>query len=245
MRKIIFYLKAILFLFITLIFSAIIIGSLPVDFKHGNIYNFVVKTWGRVIFFMFRIKIIFKNLEIISKNKTYIFIANHRSMIDIPPMLSFLPVRIKFILKRELIWIPFIGLVFYFHHFNVNRKKGKKTIDFIKQNKKFIKQKTSLFIFPEGTRSRTGELLPFKKGAFLFAKEFNLPLMPIYITESDNICHPDSIYVKPGTITIEVLPEIDIHLKDDIEVNELRDYSRNIFVEKQKEKLHSFNTKND
>ena len=111
-----------------------------------------------------------------------VFIGNHTSQFDPPLLISTLPSRPVFIAKKELARVPFLGWVIWLAEFifidRDNREAARKSLA---QAARRIRSGQSLAAFPEGTRSRTGELMPFKKGVFALAFEAGAPVVPLAI----------------------------------------------------------------
>jgi len=114
-------------------------------------------------------------------NATYVLVANHQSISDIIAVLH-LSHPFKFIAKRDLFWIPFFGwglwLAGYIPLIRGNQKSGKEVIQ---KATGYLKRGVSALFFPEGTRSRDGEIQTFKVGAFKLSSELNIPVVPIVI----------------------------------------------------------------
>ncbi|MCP4023599.1 MAG: 1-acyl-sn-glycerol-3-phosphate acyltransferase [Desulfobacteraceae bacterium] len=149
------------------------------------------------------------------KSKSYIVVANHQSMLDIPAVHGFLGLKIKWIMKKELGQIPIFGLackklgcIF------IDRSDHDAALQSINDAKKELSKNASVLFFPEGTRSRDGIVMPFKKGAFFFAMETGLPILPITLKDTIKILPPDSVDICPGTARIIIHPAIHIKPSD-------------------------------
>jgi 1-acyl-sn-glycerol-3-phosphate acyltransferase len=111
-----------------------------------------------------------------------IFVGNHTSLLDPPLLISTLPCRPVFLAKRELFRVPFLGWVMTMAGFiPVDRGNRTKAIESMQQAAHFVRAGQCLIAFPEGTRSRDGALLPFKKGVFTLAVEAGVPVVPFAI----------------------------------------------------------------
>lgn len=156
-----------------------------------------------------------KGLENLPEDRSVIIVSNHQSMMDIPPIIWLLRKHhVKFIAKKELSdWVPSIS-------FNlkkggsllIDRKKGTETITQIGEYAKLLKAKGfSICIFPEGTRSRNGQLKPFKSGGLqaLVDHSEDLPIVPFVVHGNYKVFHKSSFPLQIGQkITYEVLPTI-------------------------------------
>ncbi len=140
-----------------------------------------------------------------------IFIINHSSTLDLFIMLTLFLPGIRYIAKRELMYNPFfLILVKFSGQIMINRKDSRGAITQLHQAYKRIRRdRLSLFFAPEGTRSETGEIAPFKSGAFQTAMDLGYPIVPIYIEGAFDLCPGKSLVTLPGTVTVHIYPPID------------------------------------
>jgi len=137
--------------------------------------------WARFNSYITPMQVTIKGRHHIKKNRSYVLVANHQSYYDILVLVGFMPLNLKWVMKKELRKVPFFGYACEkVGHIFVDRSDKKAAIKSIAKAKKQIKQGAGIMFMPEGTRSRTGQLLKFKKGAFRFAKEIGLPIIPVY-----------------------------------------------------------------
>ena len=142
------------------------------------------------------IRIIGKDL--IDKKKSYVFIANHQGAFDIFLVFGYLGQPIKWIMKQSLRKIPLVGYAcesagFIF----VDKSSPQAAARSIKQAENKLKNGTSVFLFPEGSRTRTGKMGPFKKGAYQMAMDLKLPIVPVTINGSFNVMRRDTFCITP------------------------------------------------
>ncbi len=134
-----------------------------------------------------------------------IFIGNHASLFDPPLMISTLPCRPVFMAKRELARVPFLGWVIWLADFIfIDRGHRGAARRSLKQAARRIRGGQSIVAFPEGTRSRDGHLLPFKKGPFLLALEAGVPVVPFAIQGGPQILPKGTWRVQGGPYRIRV-----------------------------------------
>jgi 1-acyl-sn-glycerol-3-phosphate acyltransferase len=134
-----------------------------------------------------------------------LFVANHASFFDPPLLISTLPSRPVFIVKQELAWVPFLGWVIWLAGFIfVDRGRKRQAVQSVKSAADQIRAGQSVAAFPEGTRTRTGAPLPFKKGVFALAKDAGVPVVPLGILGGFRILPPDDWRVAPAHYTIRV-----------------------------------------
>lgn len=166
-------------------------------------------------------------LKKVDLQKPTVFVGNHQSFMDMP-VLAGLPFNMKWVSKRELFKIPVVGsLLRMSGHISVDRgKKG--AILSLDKIKPYIENKIPVMIFPEGTRSRVGELKPFKNGAFIVAKKHNYYIQPIVIQGTYDIMPPGGWRANwKGTIYVSILDPILSSEFDTIEG--LRDHTYQCF----------------
>jgi 1-acyl-sn-glycerol-3-phosphate acyltransferase len=172
----------------------------------GVIYDFISIAWSSVIFFAAGIKVKIEGLDHLDRNTSYIFMSNHLSHLDTPAFMAKLHFKIRFFTKKELLKIPIFGQAIYMgKHIIIDRKNtenAKKSINKAKQRIK--KYGFSVLVFPEGTRSKTGKMGPFKKGGFVLAVETGIPIVPVSVTGSFNLLPTHTLLIKSGTINIKV-----------------------------------------
>jgi 1-acyl-sn-glycerol-3-phosphate acyltransferase len=134
-----------------------------------------------------------------------VFIGNHTSLFDPPLMISTLPSRPVFVAKRELARVPFLGWVIWLADFIfIDRGNREAALRSLREAAGRIRAGQSIVAFPEGTRSRDGELLPFKKGAFALAFEAGVPVVPFAIQGGPGILPKGTWRVGGGAYRITV-----------------------------------------
>ena len=155
----------------------------PFDFTRGKILSKIVRYWARTIFLSSGIKTKIIGLENLDSSKNYIFAANHSSSLDIPLMLGFIPFWIVPISKIELKWIPFLGWAMQMAgHVFVDRSKHERAMLSIKNIKNsLLKRPRSILLFPEGFRTKDGQVNQFKSGGLSLGIEAKLPIAPVAI----------------------------------------------------------------
>lgn len=143
------------------------------------------RLWARVIIRLFLLPVRVEGRENLEKGHSYIFVANHQGAFDIFLIYGFLNRNFKWMMKSELRKIPFVGVACEkAHHIFVYRHGSKHIHDAVDRGREVLQSGMSLVVFPEGSRTRTGEMAPFKKGAFVLADELQLPIVPLTINGS-------------------------------------------------------------
>jgi 1-acyl-sn-glycerol-3-phosphate acyltransferase len=155
-------------------------------------------------------KIKVRGLENLDPNRTYVFIANHRSFLDTATVFYFLKRRIGLLAKKELLKVPILGYgMGYVNIMAIDRSNRERAIQTVRAATDRIKSGVSFAVFAEGTRARPGTLLAFKKGAFFMAKEAGVPVVPVAIKNTDRLMGKGTGEAWPGTIEVVVLPPIE------------------------------------
>lgn len=161
--------------------------------------------WSRFVCFLAGVKVNVKGRENISPSTSYIFVCNHQGAFDIWAIFGFLNHNFRWLMKKSLEKIIFVGFACKLSgHVFVDSnsiQSIKSTIDHARKN---LKDGMSLVIFPEGTRTKTGQLGEFKRGAFLLASEFNLDVVPLSLKGAYDIMPRDSYWPRRGTITLTI-----------------------------------------
>jgi len=126
-------------------------------------------------------------LDKIDYKKNYVIASNHQSLSDIVMLTYLKPLQFKYVSKKELVYIPFIGWIMGMSSYILlNRKDPKSQFKMMRTSEKHLNNNMSIAIFPEGTRSKDGKLLRFKDGASLLSKTTNRPILPICMVGNDN-----------------------------------------------------------
>lgn len=148
-------------------------------------------------------------LEHIDRKKTYVIVSNHRAMTDIPS-LYYLPLNFRWVSKREVFRIPFFGQFLSVHgDICIDRGNATAAMDqLLRDGKLWIGRGASVAIFPEGTRSRDGEIHRFKSGAFMLAREAGVEILPVVMDGSSTLINENRLFNWRNTLKIKVLPPV-------------------------------------
>ena len=178
-------------------------------FGDKEITYFPARTWSRLACWLAFIKVEIKGVENFERDISYIFVANHQSIFDIFVVYGWLKSRFKWIMKKELRKIPFVGAACEAAgHIFIDRSNpiaAKRSIELAKQK---IINGSSIVVFPEGTRTYDGSVGNFKKGGFKIATDFDLPLVPITISGAFECMSRHTFLITPCKITMTIHPAI-------------------------------------
>jgi 1-acyl-sn-glycerol-3-phosphate acyltransferase len=146
----------------------------------------------------------------IQRGRSYVVVSNHQSQLDILVIYGWLDMDFRWIMKQELRRVPVLGITCEkLGHVFIDRSDRSAAIAAINRAKEKISGGTSIFFFPEGTRSRHGKMLPFKKGAFVMAVDLQLPILPVSIVGTHQILPPDTMRLRPGQSRLVIHPAIE------------------------------------
>lgn len=215
----------------TFIWSLILLLLLPWPYeriRQGNIYGHVT---GRMLMWILGNPIRIEGTEF--SNERAIYVCNHASPIDIFLMMWLTPTGTVGIAKKEIIWYPLFGQLYVLaNHLRIDRSNPYAAIQSMKEvAHAVVKNNLSLIIFPEGTRSKNGRLLPFKKGFVHLALQTRLPIVPMVFTGTHHAWRKGGLHVRPAPITVNYLRPIKT---DDWTEDKVNDYVRllhDIYVE--------------
>jgi 1-acyl-sn-glycerol-3-phosphate acyltransferase len=155
-----------------------------------------------------RIKLV--GLDKIDTAGTYIFMSNHVSNLDPPILVPLIPGRTSVLAKKEIWRIPILGKALDLAEIvPVERSNRDSAISSIRRAGEVMRHHINMTIFPEGTRSPDGRLMPFKKGPFHLAAETGFPIVPVTILGTYEMMPKGSSIVKSGTVTLVFHPPID------------------------------------
>lgn len=157
------------------------------------------RAWSRVLCYAACAKVKVEGKQNIDPNKSYIFVSNHQSAFDIWMIYGWLPTTFCWVMKKELRKIPFVGFACEkLGHIFIDRKSPIEARKSIERAEHQMKKGYSVVIFPEGTRTKTGLVGPFKRGAFNIASDLGLPIVPITISGSYERFKKGSFNMRPG-----------------------------------------------
>lgn len=176
-------------------------------FDHGGRKQVAIaQSWSRALLKIAGLRLTVKGLEKIDPRGSYVFVSNHLSYMDTPVVLGTIPVQFRFLAKKSLFKIPFLG----YHlqragHIPVPRDDPRGAVKTMSEAGRAIRERgISLLIFPEGGRSATAELNSFKEGAAYIALKAGVPLVPLAIEGTQHVLPRGSLIVKSGPVTLLV-----------------------------------------
>lgn len=173
---------------------------------NGNYWGYwPAHWWSRAVCFFFCVRVKVVGRENIDKGTSYVFVANHQGAFDIWSIYGYLNHNFKWLMKKSLEKIFLVGRACKSaHHIFVDDTKLASIRETIEESEETLRDGMSLVIFPEGSRTWNGKMIPFKRGAFMLASEFKLPVVPITIDGAFKAMPRSTYNVTPCTITMTI-----------------------------------------
>lgn len=197
---------------LTVFWSTLGILTWPLS-PSGNLYLKYARIWSRWILSLLGIDVAVDGRDRLDPDATYLFMSNHASTFDIFALFVATEHPLRMVAKREIFFIPIFGWSLWMCGFiPIDRSNREGAIESLHEAARRIRDGISVLVFPEGTRSRDGRLLPFKKGGFMLALDAGVPVVPVVVLGTDAIMEAKSLEVRKGTITVrfgEPIPTAD------------------------------------
>jgi 1-acyl-sn-glycerol-3-phosphate acyltransferase len=186
--------------------GAAVAGLLRIKNRRGGIYDWAGTGWSRAVLSAAGTPVVSEGLELIPRDLPVMYASNHSSMFDIWALFATLPGSVRFVAKQELFKIPLLGPAMRAAgHIPIERTARKKAFAAYDAAARTIRQGTSsIIVFPEGTRSPTGELLPFKNAPFALAIAAQVPVVPVYVHHTFDILPKGAWRLRPRPIRLLV-----------------------------------------
>ncbi|KAM8934313.1 1-acyl-sn-glycerol-3-phosphate acyltransferase beta [Pelodytes ibericus] len=219
-----FHFKIISYCILCLILSAL---AIPVClFKSGgrDVRNMtVISQFVRTMKYIFGLRFEVKGLENFNVEGPCVIISNHQSILDMMGLMEILPERCVQIAKKELLYAGSVGLITYLGGvIYINRKRTSDAKSIMADvAHAMTTDNLKVWIYPEGTRNNSGDLLPFKKGAFHLALQAQVPIIPVVYSSFSSFYNQERHLFTGGIVKVEVLPKIDITEVQEKDISEL------------------------
>ena len=194
----------------------------------GVLPHKVARCWARLLLLVSGVRVRVEGLERISQQGSFVIASNHLSLMDTPLVMAHIPLQFRFLAKRGLFRVPFIG-----HHLRraghipIPREDPRGSLKAMSETARLIRERgISALVFPEGGRS-SGTLNAFKEGAAYIAIKAGVPLVPVAISGTREMLPMGSLHVRPGRARLRIgdpIPTAGMSLRDrDRLTDELRD----------------------
>ena len=194
-----------LILFLTIFFGSLNIAVSFFD-STGRVQMWMARSWARCLLFVSGVRVRAEGLDKLDLTKPYVIASNHASYMDTPVILTYIRLQFRFMAKEELFKIPFLGThLKTAGHVSVPRSDPRAAVRTMNEAAVNIREKgISMLIFPEGGRTRTGDLQEFKEGVASIAIKAGVPIVPVGLTGTRAVVPMGSAVVKPGRVTLRV-----------------------------------------
>ena len=191
----------------------------------------VANLWAKILLLICNTKVKVIGEENLLHGKPQIFMSNHQSDFDILILLAYIPVQFRWIAKKELFSIPVFGAAMRSAgYIEIDRSNREKALQSIDEAALRIRKGKSIMTFPEGTRSRNGEIKPFKHGTFHLAITSGVPIVPVSIIGSGKIMSKRSLRIKAGQIKLIIGKPVEVQNFDIEKRYELIETVRNEII---------------
>lgn len=207
------------FMVLSTVFHSLVCLMIGLVFGRGS-GNIAAVSWSKLACLVGPVRVKIFGRENYDPSLSYVVVANHQSMVDIPVLHGWLGLKIKWVMKKELKKIPVfghgcqsLGCIY------IDRSDHDAAVQTMSDAKETLARTASVIFFPEGTRSRDGNLLPFKKGAFWFSSVTGLPILPVTIKNTLKILPSDTLDLFPGTAYVVIHPPVTLSASDRDDLN--------------------------
>jgi 1-acyl-sn-glycerol-3-phosphate acyltransferase len=141
----------------------------------------------------------------LDSDRSYVFVMNHQSMLDIAVAFAVIPKNLRFVAKAILRFVPFLGLYMWrTGMIFVERKSPKKAYESLASGARRMRRGISILAYPEGTRSTDGCIKPFKRGSFVLAQVAEIPIVPVAIEGSWRVLPRGGFRLRPGVVRVKI-----------------------------------------
>jgi 1-acyl-sn-glycerol-3-phosphate acyltransferase len=188
-----------------------LLGAFRLPQRPGDFRDRVARRYARQLLAAAGVEVRIEGLEHIAPGGPQIIACNHQSFFDILVVMASLPVRVRFVAKKELFRVPFFGwAIHYLGHIRLDRQNRKQAFAAYEiAAETLVRHQMHVVVFPEGTRSRSGLLLPFKKGPAVLAIAAGVTVVPCYCAGTFDILPKGSIRVRPHPVQLLFGPPLD------------------------------------
>jgi 1-acyl-sn-glycerol-3-phosphate acyltransferase len=188
----------------TLVIGPLVIGGALVGIRRREFYDWAGRSWSRWNLWAGGAAVTVEGLENIDLGSPQVLVGNHQSWFDVFAVAANIPKTFHFVAKQELEGVFLFGRAWKAAgHISIDRSNQSAAFASLEQaGQQMREEKSAVVVFPEGTRSPTDDLLPFKKGAFMLALHTGVPIVPFAVAGSRRIFPKGSWRVRPGPIIV-------------------------------------------
>jgi 1-acyl-sn-glycerol-3-phosphate acyltransferase len=186
----------------------VILTGVPISFLSPDFLHAYARLWAKVGLRLAGVRLTVTGHAHLPESAA-VYMPNHQGNFDILALFAGLPVQFRWLAKEELFRIPLFGFAMRrTGYIPVDRSDHKKAIRSMAEAARRIRAGTSVIVFPEGTRSLDGQLLPFKKGGFVLAIDAAAPIVPVAIHGSHDVMPKHSRWIRGGRIRVSIFPAV-------------------------------------
>jgi len=187
---------------VTAVLFVVVLLGFIID-RTGSMVHSIGAFWCRIILALSGVRVKVDGVENIPKGGPVIFLSNHQGAFDIPALQGYIPVQFRWVAKKSLFRIPVIGWTMSLAgYIGIDRENAAEAMRNIEEASGKIRAGTSVLVFPEGTRSDSGALLPFKRGAFVLVSKSAVPVVPVAIQGTRDIMKRGRYSIHPSRVRI-------------------------------------------
>ncbi|NXH43445.1 PLCB acyltransferase, partial [Dicaeum eximium] len=185
----------------------------------------IIKNVVRTFKYFFGVRFEVKGLENFNVEGPALIVSNHQSVLDMMGLMEVLPDNCVQVGKKELLYTGSVGLIMYLGGVIFINRKSTSSAKMVMSEvaKTMVAENVKVWVYPEGTRNCTGDLLPFKKGAFHLAIQAQVPVIPVVYSSFTTFYNPKTKLFTSGKIKVEVLPPIETKGLTPDDVSDLTD----------------------
>src|SRR5262245_36032639 len=222
------YIRSLLITDPIIIVATIIMGSISLIASlfdsEGTLQHEISQMWSRMLLKVSGVKMRVEGLEKIDRAGSYVFVANHRSLMDTPVVLAHIPLQFRFLAKKGLFLIPILGThLRRAGHLPVVKGDPRASLKSMSDAAKIIRdRRVSVLLFPEGGRSADDTLQEFREGAAYIAIKSGVPAVPIAMTGTGEVLKMGSMQIISGIVQLRIgdpIPTGNLTLKDRAALN--------------------------
>jgi len=217
------YIRSLLITDPIIILATIVMGSISLLTSlfdsDGRVQHQISRVWSRMLLKVSGVKMKVEGLEKIDPGETYVFVSNHRSFMDIPVLLAYLPLQFRFLAKKGLFLIPFLGThLRRAGHLPVVKDNPRASLKSMTDAARILREHgMSVMLFPEGGRSKDGILQDFIEGAAYIAVKSGVPIIPLAMTGTREVLPMGSLQIMSGIVELRIgdpIPTSNLTMKD-------------------------------
>ncbi len=177
--------------------------------KSGNGAHICGRLWGKGILALAGIQVELKGVRHLDLNHPQVLASNHQGAFDVFALSAYLPLQFRWVVKKELFEYPFLGMAMRkAGYISIDRENSRRALKSLKDARDRFKTGCSVVVFPEGTRSLTGQVGPFKRGSLLLATSIGIPVVPVSIKGTFSILRKGSFLIHPTQVQVVIHPPI-------------------------------------